>query len=119
MNKKTLSLLLVITMLLSLIPSSISTVTAESGIIATDVVAAADGNMTVTYAITSESDSEYTLTISGSGALADYSAKNTPWAEYNSKITKVIIPVIKPPRNVIPPLTNFPSSGLIYDTSLG
>ena len=91
MNKKILSLLLVITMLLSLIPSSISTVTAESGIIATDVVAAADGNMTVTYAITSESDSEYTLTISGSGALADYSAKNTPWAEYNSKITKVII----------------------------
>ena len=78
-------------MLLSLSPSSISTVTAESGIIATDVVAAADGNMTVTYAITSESDSEYTLTISGSGALADYSAGNTPWAEYNSKITKVII----------------------------
>ena len=91
MKRKLLSLLLVITMLLSLVTSSFSTLAADADIIASGSTFAADGNKTLNYTVTEEPDSTYTLTLSGNGALADYSSAETPWAVYNGKIAKVVI----------------------------
>lgn len=50
----------------------------------------------VTWALTENSESDgdttYTLTISGSGAMADYETQGTPWYEYRESITKIVLP---------------------------
>ena len=43
------------------------------------------------YALTDNGDDTYTLRITGSGALKDYSTSSAPWAGYSSQITKVTI----------------------------
>ena len=43
------------------------------------------------YALTDNGDDTYTLRITGSGALKDYSTSSAPWAGYSSQIAKVTI----------------------------
>ena len=43
------------------------------------------------YALTDNGDNTYTLQITGSGALKDYSTDSAPWTGYSAQITKVTI----------------------------
>ncbi len=55
---------------------------------ATGTCGAEDDGSNLTYTL----DNSGTLTISGTGAMADYSSTNlTPWSSYNTSITKVVI----------------------------
>lgn len=70
----------------------------SSGDIIADGSCGAEGNEdNVTWKLTDNGDSTYTLTISGSGAMADYTsataenASVSPWAGYNDNITAIVI----------------------------
>ena len=58
------------------------------------------------YALTDNGDGTYTLQITGSGALKDYSTDSTPWASHSDKITDVTV------GSGITKLTNGAFSGL-------
>ena len=58
------------------------------------------------YALTDNGDGTYTLQITGSGALKDYSTVSTPWASHSDKITDVTV------GSGITRLTNGAFSGL-------
>ncbi len=58
------------------------------------------------YALTDNGDGTYTLQITGSGALKDYSTVSTPWASHSDKITDVTV------GSGITKLTNGAFSGL-------
>lgn len=91
MQNKIISIVLVITMMLSIIPLSALAQDTEETLVAEGTTASLDGDDTVSYKITSLTDSDYVLTVFGSGALADYSSVATPWSEYANKITKVVV----------------------------
>lgn len=55
----------------------------------------AEGN-NVTWALTQNNEDStkptYTLTLTGSGAMADYETRDTPWYNYRESITKIELP---------------------------
>ena len=78
--------------------------TVEDNVIA-DPVSLADGEMTgncgaegnnITWQLTQNNQDNqnptYTLTLTGSGAMADYETQGTPWYNYRESITEIILP---------------------------
>ena len=77
-SKKLLSIILAILMIISIIPITASAEAPTSG--------TCGDNLTWSY-----DDSTYTLTISGTGAMTDYSSSNRPWKSYVGSIKTVVI----------------------------
>lgn len=56
-----------------------------------EVIASGTVTDTINWTYTYDGYKTYTLTISGTGAMPDYSAWGTPWNSYISKITSIVI----------------------------
>lgn len=83
MKKRLLSMILALSMMLTILP-----VNAITALAANDSCGA-----NLTYELTQNTDDPgtYTLTISGEGAMYDYSSSTVPWDAKKSKITSVVI----------------------------
>ena len=92
MIKIIVSVILATTMLISMLPLSISADSTESTVILTQgTTASANGTESISYEVISVSNNEFVLTVGGKGALADYSNTVVPWAQYNNSITKIVV----------------------------
>ena len=80
MKKRALFLMTVLLVLLAAL-----TVTASAATVASGNCGANGGNLTWTL------DDSGTLTISGTGAMADYGSQNSPWYSSQTSITKAVI----------------------------
>ena len=78
MKKRILSLIVVLSVIANLI-------------IALPITASAATSGTCGDNLTWTLDDEGTLTISGTGAMADYTSNSSPWYPFNSDITSVLI----------------------------
>ena len=93
MKKRLISLLVALCMAVTLLPVSALTAWAEDPPKSGNCGAAGDGS-DVTWQLTENTDdsSTYTLKISGSGAMEDYSnSLSRPWSSFQQQITSVVI----------------------------
>ena len=93
MKKRLISLLVALCMAVTLLPVSAITAWAEDPPKSGKCGATGDGSG-VTWLLTENTDdpSTYTLTISGSGAMEDYSnSYSRPWISFRDQITSVVI----------------------------
>ena len=90
MKKRMLSLLLALVMVLALVPT---VALAEDAPAMSGACGASGNENNVTWALTDEDgDDKYTLTISGTGAMADYSGwEQQPWCKSLVKATKFVV----------------------------
>lgn len=111
MKQRILAILLSLTMIFTLVPTAWAAdtldeaqATAQEGNNTTgegtqenpwDISAEGEGNDVTAYLTVNNNHAEnptYTLTIFGSGAMADYETKGTPWYNDRGSITKIILP---------------------------
>ena len=93
MKKRLISLLVALCMAVTLLPVSALTAWAEDPPKSGKCGATGDGS-DVTWQLTENTDdsSTYTLTISGSGSMEDYSnSLSRPWSSFQQQITSVVI----------------------------
>lgn len=83
MKKRLLSMILAFSMMLTILPVNAITALAANN----------SCGANLTYELTQNTDDPgtYTLTISGEGAMYDYSSSTVPWDAQKSKITSVVI----------------------------
>ena len=101
-SKRYLSLFLTLVMIVGMLPTTVFATTEESTCEHTNIsdnictdcnkygFCGTSGN-NCTWTITGDETSGYTLTISGSGSIEDYTSTAAPWYSYREQITNVII----------------------------
>ena len=90
MKKRILSLLLALVMVLVLVPT---VVLAEGAPTMSGTCGASGNENNVKWELTDvDGDGNYTLTISGTGAMADYTGwQSQPWKGYANQITRFVV----------------------------
>lgn len=83
MKKRLLSMILAFSMMLTILPVNAITALAANN--------SCGANLTYTLTPNTDDPGTYTLTISGEGAMYDYSSSTVPWDAQKSKITSVVI----------------------------
>lgn len=94
MKKRICSMLLVLCLIMTMLPTMVLAADSEEGTQEHpwDISAEGEGNDVKAYLKQNDNSLTYTLTISGTGATADYSSeKDQPWDGFRSSITAVEI----------------------------
>ena len=90
MKKRIVAMLLAVCFIVTLLPTA--AFAAGGDIVATGNCEASGNESAIIWTITENDDGNYTLTISGKGAMADYANANAvPWNQYMQKITKGVV----------------------------
>ncbi len=90
MKKRIVAMFLAVCFIVTLLPTA--AFAASGDVVATGNCEASGNESTIAWTITENDDENYTLTISGKGAMADYANANAvPWSQYMQKITKGVV----------------------------